>query len=136
VGVDVRRFDAHHGIEGQQSVETAVVYGVGLPVVGVLMGGIHSVPAISLCKGREPWLSILLSLGLAVTSFGIGCLGETPILLSAGGWVFSVMLLLVARRLYGNLDDNLERFGLVHAVSLLIAVVLATATAHGISGNA
>jgi hypothetical protein len=119
-----------------KAFETAVVYGVGLPVVGVLMGGIYSVPAISLCKGREPWLSVLLSLGLAVTSFGLGYLGETPILLSAGGWVVSVMLLLVARRLYGNLDDNLERFGLVHAVSLLIAVALATATAHGISRNA
>jgi hypothetical protein len=44
-------------------------------------------------------------------------------------------LLLVARRLHGNLDDNLERFGLVHAVSLMIAVVLATVK-HGISRNA
>jgi hypothetical protein len=118
-----------------KAFETAVVYGVGLPVVGVLMGGIYSVPAISLCKGREPWLSVLLTFGLAATSFGLGYLGETPVLFSAGGWIFSVTLLLVARRLHGNLDDNLERFGLVHAVSLMIAVVLAT-VGHGISRNA
>lgn len=116
--------------------EAAVVYGVGLPVIGVLMGGIYSVPAMRLCKDREPWLSVLLSIGLAVTSFGLGYLGETPVLLSAGGWVLSVMLLLVARRLYGSLHDNLERFGLVHAVALLIAVVLAAVTAHGISSSA
>jgi hypothetical protein len=110
-----------------KALETAVVYGVGFPVVGLFMGGIYSVPAISVCKGREPWLSVLLSLGLAATSFGLGYLGGTPILLSAGGWLFCVALLLITRRLRGNLDDNLERFGLVHAVALLIAIVLATA---------
>ncbi len=36
-----------------KALETAVVYGVGLPVVGVLMGGTCSVQAISLCRGRE-----------------------------------------------------------------------------------
>jgi len=116
--------------------ETAVVFGVGLPVVGLLMGGIYSVPAISLCKGREPWLSVLLSFGLAVTIFGLGHLGATPIIFSTGAWGFSVMLLLVARRLCGNLDDNLERFGLVHAGALVIAVVLAALSAHEISRNA
>jgi hypothetical protein len=45
------------------------------------------------------------------------------------------MLLLFVRRLYGNLDDNLERFGLVHAVALMIAFVLAAAP-DGISRNA
>jgi hypothetical protein len=114
-------------------LETVVVFGVGLPVVGLLMGGIYSMPAMSLCKGREPWLSALLSFGLAMTIFGLGHLAETPILLSTGAWGFCVMLLLVMRRLYGNLNDNLERFGLVHAAALVIAVVLAALPAHGIS---
>jgi hypothetical protein len=116
--------------------EAVAVFGVGVPVVGLLMGAIYSVPAMSLCKGREPWLSTLLSLGLAMTIFGLGYLGETPIHLSAGAWGFSVMLLLVARRLYGNLEDNLERFGLVHAVALMMALVLASLTISGILRNA
>jgi len=70
-----------------KALETAVVYAVGLPVVGLFMGGIYSVPAISLCSGREPWLSVLLSLGRDMTSIG-----------------------------------------LVHAVALLIAIVMAAAT--------
>jgi hypothetical protein len=113
--------------------ESVAVFGVGVPVVGLLMGGIYSVPAMSLCKDREPWLSVLLSLGLAITVFGLGYLSQTPILLSTGAWNFSVVLLLVARRSYGALDGNLERFGLVHAVALLIAFVLAALSAHGIS---
>jgi hypothetical protein len=97
-------------------------------MVGLFMGGIYSVPSISLCKGREPWLSALLSLCLAITIFGVGYLGETPIVLSAAAWGFCVLLLQIARRLHGNLDDNLERFGLVHALALIIAFVLATLT--------
>jgi hypothetical protein len=117
-------------------IETFALYGIGVPVVGLLMGGIYSMPAMRLCKGREPWLSVLLSFGLAITVFGLGYLGETPVLFSVGAWGFSVVLLLVARRLYGTLDGNLERFGLVHATALLTAFALVAFTAHGISRNA
>ena len=105
--------------------ETVVIVGLAAPVVGLLMGGIYSMPAMRLCKGREPWLSALLACGLALTVFGIGYLVETPILFSTGGWILSVVLLLVARRLHGALDGNLERFGLVHAPALMVAFVLA-----------
>ena len=124
------------GSKGAKVFETVAVFAIGLPVVGLLMGAIYLVPANALSKGREPWLTALLSLGLAMTVFGLGYVRKTPILLSAAAWGFSVVLLLVARRLYGNLNDNLERFGLVHAVALMIAFVLAALTAHGIPGNA
>lgn len=116
--------------------ENLVLFGVGVPVVGLLMGGIYSMPAMRVCKGREPWLSVSLSIGLAITVFGLGYLADTPILFSCGAWAFSVILLLVARRLHGTLDGNLERFGLVHAAALLTAFALAAFTAHGISRNA
>ena len=105
--------------------ETIVIVGLAVPVLGLLMGGIYSMPAMRLCKGREPWLSVLLACGLGITVFGIGYLAETPILFSIGGWIFSVILLLVARHLHGTLDGNLERFGLVHAPALMVAFVLA-----------
>jgi len=102
--------------------------GIAVPVVGVFLGGIYSVPAIRLSRGREPWLSALLSIGLAITVFGIGYISDTRILFSAGVWVVSVVLLLIARRLHGSLDGNVERFGQVHALTLLVSFVLATVT--------
>lgn len=117
-------------------LENIAVLGIALPVVGLLMGGIYSMPAMRVCKGREAWLSVSLSIGLAITVFGLGYLAGTPILFSVGAWSFSIILLLVARRLYGTLDGKLERFGLVHATALLVAFVLAALTAHEISGNA
>jgi hypothetical protein len=126
----------HTESKASKVFENVVLFGIGVPVVGLLMGGMYSIPAMSLCKGREPWLSVLLSLGLAITVFGLGFLGETPILFSIGAWGFSVILLLVARRLYGTLDGNLERFGLVHVAAMLAAFALAALSAHGISRNA
>jgi len=126
----------HTESKASKVFESVAVFGIGVPVVGLLMGGIYSMPAMRVCKGREPWLSVSLSIGLAITVFGLGYVADTPILFSIGAWSFSVILLLVARRLHGTLDGNLERFGLVHAVALLIAFVLAALTAHGISRNA
>ncbi|MDH4324808.1 MAG: hypothetical protein OEW90_11775 [Betaproteobacteria bacterium] len=126
----------HTESKANKVFENVAALGIGVPVVGLLMGGIYSMPAMHVCKGREPWLSVSLSIGLAITVFGLGYLTDTPILFSVGAWGFSVILLLVARRLYGTLDGNLERFGLVHAAALLIAFVLALLTAHGISRNA
>jgi hypothetical protein len=111
-------------------VESLAILGIAIPVVGLLLGGIYSVPASRLCKGREPWFSALLSLGLAITVFGIGYLSDTRILFSAGVWSLSLVLLLAARRLHGSLDGNLERFGQVHAVTLLVSFVIAQMTSH------
>jgi len=127
----------HHGESKANRVsENIAVLGIAVPVVGLLMGGIYSVPAMRVCKGREPWLSALLSVGLAITVFGLGFLTDTPILFSVGAWGFSLVLLLVARRLHGTLDGNLERFGLVHAAALLVAFAVAVLAAHGVSRNA
>ncbi len=116
-------------------LENAAVFGIAIPVLGLLMGGVYSMPAMRICKGRDPWLSLLLSGGLAVTIFGLGYLTDTPTLFSAAAWGFSLILLLLARRLHGTLDGNLERFGLVHAAALVIALLLSFLTEHGILGN-
>ena len=126
----------HTESKASKVFENIALFGIGVPVVGLLMGGIYSMAAMRLCKGREPWLSVSLSIGLASTVFGLGYLADTPTLSSIGAWSFSVILLLVARRLHGTLDGNLERFGLVHATALLIAFALAALTGHGISRTA
>jgi len=126
----------HTESKASKVLENFAVFGVAVPVVGLLMGGIYSMPAMHVCKGREPCLSVLLSIGLAITVLGLGYLADTPIAFSVGGWGFSLVLLHAARRFHGTLDGNLERFGLVHAAALMTALVLAALTGHGISGNA
>ena len=116
--------------------ENVAVFGLAIPVLGLLMGGIYSMPAMRICQGREPWLTLSLGIGLAVTVFGLGYLTDTPMLCSAAAWGLSLILLLLARRLHGTLDGNLERFGLVHAAALLMALLLSVLIEHGILGNA
>jgi len=106
------------------------VMGIAVPVVGVLLGGIYFFPAIRLTKGHEPWLSVLLGISLAITTFGIGYLGGTNILYSTGVWALSLVLLVIARRVHGSLDGNVERFGMVHVLILLVSFIIVAITDH------
>ena len=63
--------------------ETALMMIVGVPVIGVLMGGIYSLPAMKVTDERDPWLTTLLACGLAITVFGIGFITGTPMAWSA-----------------------------------------------------
>ncbi|MGA9524646.1 MAG: hypothetical protein WBV82_24525 [Myxococcaceae bacterium] len=101
-----------------------------VPLVAVLFGGVYSYPAMKITNEREPWLSILLAVGLAVTVFGLGALVHSPLEYSAGGWALGCGLLLVARRFFGTMGRNLERFGVVHLAALVITFV-ASALARG-----
>jgi hypothetical protein len=91
---------------------------------GVLLGGVYSLPAINIAKEREPWLSLLLSLGLAVTVFGLGCLLHTPLAYSVGVWVLTIGLLQLARLSFGL---NPEHFGFVHVAAVVITYCVSVA---------
>jgi hypothetical protein len=99
-----------------------------VPVVGLLLGGVYSVPAIKITNGRDPWLSILLGLGLAVTVFGTGLMFAVPLSHLTIVWAVGILLLLGARALYGSLDHSLERFGMAHAPTLLLTTLAVAAT--------
>ena len=105
--------------------EVALMILVGVPVLGILMGGVYSLPAMHFTKGRDPWLTRLLAVGLAITVFGIGLPFQTPLLYSGLLYLVSIGLLLLKRAMDGNLGSNLERFGLVHAVVFMLAWLLA-----------
>ncbi len=118
--------------------ELVLVVVFGVPVVGLLMGGVYSIPASRLTGARDPWLTVLLGLGLGVTVVGGGTLmsGGVPLRggsASALAWVFagSIALLLAARRVYGHLGHSVERFGLVHAATLLATGIVSTARRGG-----
>jgi hypothetical protein len=69
-----------------------------------------------------------LAAGLSVTVFGLGLAAQAPVLYLGVVWVVAVLLLLLARRVHGALDHNLERFGMVHVLVLVatVAVILVT----------
>jgi hypothetical protein len=105
---------------------------LGVPVLGILFGGVYSLPAMRVTKERDPWLTLLLAGGLAVTVFGIGLPTHTPPLYLAGLWLVSIVLLLLRRAAYGGLGHNLERFGLVHAATLLATILIIMLRHHAI----
>jgi hypothetical protein len=87
---------------------------IAAPVLGVLMGGVYSVPSMRITSCRDPWLTILLGAGLSITVGVIGFAFDLGLLRIVGAWA-----LLLVRRFFGKLDHNLERYGLVHAVTLV-----------------
>lgn len=102
--------------------EAFLLIGIAGPVVGLLLGGVYSWPAIHFTKGREPWLSLLLAIGLSVTVFGLGLAAQVPVLYLTIVFLVVLVLLLLARRFQGAFDHNLERFGMVHAVALFATI--------------
>ena len=91
---------------------------MGILVVGILMGGVYSLPAMRVTRSNEPWYTLLLACGLTttVTVFGLVFSISNAHILYA---VLAANILLIVRRSLGKLDHNVERFGFVHAFSLL-----------------
>ncbi|MBX7157334.1 MAG: hypothetical protein K1X66_02980 [Verrucomicrobiae bacterium] len=116
-------------------LETLLLAFFGIPIIGLLFGGIYSLPAIYLTKEKEPWFSLLLSFGLAMTVFGIGFLGQVPLLYLVCVWLFTIICLFIARKIFGGLGHNLERFGMVHSLALLLIFLVITLCHFGVLGK-
>jgi hypothetical protein len=125
IKVSVEKLRVNRTFQKGISAVALVVFGV---FALTLLGGMYSVPAIKLTNGREPWLSMLLGLGLALTVFSVGSIYAVPLSRLAVVWGVGILLLLVARWSYGSLDHNVERFGVVHAPTLLLTVFTVMAT--------
>lgn len=108
----------------KKQIENAVLVIFALPMLGIILGGIYSIPAMQVTREKDPWLTLLLILGLGCTVLGMGFLTGTPFVWSATLWIVGIALLLVSRRLHGSLGHNLERFGVVHYPILFISVLL------------
>jgi hypothetical protein len=112
--------------------EILVVSVFAVPLLGLLMGGVYSLPAMKLTKERDPWLTVILGLGLAVTVFGIGTVTRSSTSHLVIVWAASLFLLLLARKFYGGLGHSLERFGVVHLATLLMTFFAAVAAKVGL----
>ena len=94
------------------------IYVLGFIIVGLLMGGIYSLPAMRLTNSTDPWLTILLGIGLTITISTMGLFLFT----SYYHVIYAILIansLLIIRRFFGKLDHNVERFGLIHALCLI-----------------
>jgi hypothetical protein len=100
-----------------ERIRNALVFMVALPVLGLLMGGVYTIPAMRVTSCREPWYTLLLGVGLSVTVVAIGAACKLTWPLLGGAWICACVVLALRRSL-GKLDHNLERFGLVHAFAL------------------
>lgn len=101
--------------------EWAFVVLLAFPVVGVLMGGVYALPAMRLTRRKEPYLTLLLCACLALPVVLIGSLLHVHPGWMKAHWLLGIVLLLARRRL-GPLDGNVERFGMVNAFTVLVAV--------------
>ena len=71
-------------------------------------------------KSSDPWLTILLGIGLTITVTTMGLL----IFISYLHVIYAILIanaLLIIRRLFGKLDHNVERFGLIHAFCIVVS---------------
>jgi hypothetical protein len=94
------------------------IYTLGFLVVGILMGGMYSLPAMKITRSKEPWFTLFLSFGLTITVTAIGLL----FFKSNMHITYAIMaanILLIIRRCFGKLDNNVERFGIIHVISLI-----------------
>lgn len=94
------------------------IYVLGFIIVGLFMGGIYSLPAMRVTKSNDPWLTILLSIGLTITVTTIGVIFFTSYI----HLIYAILIaniLLIIRRCFGKMDHNVERFGLIHGFSLI-----------------
>jgi hypothetical protein len=90
---------------------------IAVPVLGLLMGGVYSVPAMYATKCRDPGYTLLLGLGLVTTECLVGFGFGLPAITVAIAASVAVAVLAI-RRYFGPLDHNLERFGIIHALTL------------------
>ncbi len=117
------------GTPRQSRLAEGLLLVIAAPIIGILLGGVYSIPALKITKEREPFLSGLLIGGLAITVFGIGHPLHAPFTYLLGVWLFTLLLLVLARLVYGSLGHSLERFGLVH-VAAIAATLLVSAMAY------
>ena len=109
---------------------------VALPVLGILLGGVYSVPAMLLTRGHPRLLTAILGLCLAATTVGLGWAFGTPWFWVLVQWpALAGWLLLLRHRSFGTLDGNLERFGLVHYAAIGVGLVVGTVHLIGVLPN-
>lgn len=86
---------------------------------------------MKLSDGRDPALTWLLGAGLSVTVLSLSVAGGLPGIWMLIVWGFAMRLLLLAKKLYGSLGHNMERFGVVHGGALM-AVGIALLCHHAV----
>ena len=99
---------------------------IAIPLLGIVGGGYLSLPTTSLTRGKEPWTSIILLVGLGMMIFLIGHFGfrttQSPILWA---WLAgSIMYFLMAS--VGGFRQHIEPFFVAHMIAFVCLMGLAS----------
>lgn len=108
----------------QQLHENIMLAIIAVPLLGILLGGIYTYPAMKITKERDPIFTSLLGLCLGITIFSIGLPSHAQISHLLIAWSVSLVLLLLARAAFGSLGHSFERFGIVHLATLFISLLV------------
>lgn len=99
---------------------------IAIPLLGIVGGGYLSLPTTSLTRGKEPWTSIILLVGLGTMIFLVGHFGfrttQSPILWAwlAGSIMYFVMASV------GGFRQHIEPFFVAHMIAFVCLMGLAT----------
>jgi hypothetical protein len=99
---------------------------IAIPLLGIVGGGYLSLPTTSLTRGKEPWTSMTLLVGLGTMIFLVGHFGlrttQLPILWS---WLAgSIIYLLMAS--VGGFRQHIEPFFAAHMIAFACLMGLAS----------
>lgn len=99
---------------------------IAIPLLGIVGGGYLSLPTTSLTRGKEPWTSMTLLVGLGTMIFLVGHFGFrttlSPILWS---WLAgSIMYFLMAS--VGGFRQHIEPFFVAHMIAFVCLMGLAS----------
>lgn len=104
--------------------ETLLIIFVGIPLVGILGGGVYSILIYYLTGEKEPWRSLLLTVAFGVTIFTVGYLcGGVPMRDLLTLWGLAAVIGNLIRLLMGW-DNTLESFFPAHMLVLMAALCL------------
>lgn len=96
----------------------ALAWCAAIPLL-LLSGAFISLPAWFLSRGREPWHTLLLALGLAILVFGSGLAAPVPATHLGVIYLASLFALGVLRALFGAKVRNVENFAPVYMITAI-----------------
>lgn len=99
---------------------------IAIPLLGIVGGGYLSLPTTSLTRGKEPWTSMILLIGLGTMIFLVGNFGFrttlSPILWS---WLAGSILYFLMESVVG-FRQHIEPFFVAHMIAFACLMGLAS----------
>jgi hypothetical protein len=99
---------------------------IAIPLLGIVGGGYLSLPTTSLTRGKEPWTSMVLVLGLGAVVFLVGHYGfNVRLSLVLWAWLAGSIVYFLMTSV-GGFRQHIEPFFAGHMIALVCLFALAS----------